>query len=720
MEECKDLSLTRTPEWGGGNTQSIDFIVTEDCNLRCKYCYICHKKADKVMSFEVAKTFIDYLFSDTFTKEPGVILGFIGGEPFLEVELIDQIMDYYKMKAYDSGHEWWWNYRISITTNGVNYASPEVQRFIQKNQDKLSITITIDGTREKHDMQRVFPNGSGSYDIIEQNMPLYLSQFSGTTKVTFAHSDLPLLKDSILHLWNIGIKDVSANVVFEDVWHDGDDVIFESQLKELADCIIEQELYVDNYVTLFDDMIGKPLAAEQLNRPVCGAGRMVALGPTGKIYPCLRYKDYSLESDKEEITIGDVERGIDFDKVIRFRVSTYPMQCDEECLHCEIALGCMFCQGQSYDSADTPTNFQRSKAICKMHKARVRANNYYFNRLYNEKNIEREDYRNEYKKMYVVLDPAFTDFCESRSRDFLAPRNRMDKPTLQAALDYCADHFFTPVFLHSDHELDLSLFGGFHEHRITHIVSAQFYDLVKDQKNCIFVFDKETLAVDCGQREYVILNVNGDEIGQLSDFVIPLFDKVDRIHLNLQNVHPEMDLLAYERELNKIAAYLVDCWANNKLKEFNKLTDVLFSSSQTSCKTGETDFAIAPDGAFYVCPHEYLAGGKAIGSVHENKVSVKNQHLYSLNYSPLCKQCPATHCTRCSVHNRKTTGEVNIPPRSKCQPSLTEYRVSSSFKEQILQVYPHLTMRELIPFPYRSPYEAYEQATQTKLGFSIL
>ena len=105
MEEIK---LSLTPEWGRGDVQSIDFIVTEDCNLRCKYCYICHKKADKVMDFTTAKKFIDYFFSNRVTREKGVILGFIGGEPFLEVDLIDKIVDYFKIKSFKLGIDWWW------------------------------------------------------------------------------------------------------------------------------------------------------------------------------------------------------------------------------------------------------------------------------------------------------------------------------------------------------------------------------------------------------------------------------------------------------------------------------------------------------------------------------------------------------------------------------------------------------------------------------------
>ena len=57
-------------------------------------------------------------------------------------------------------------------------------------------------------------------------------------------------------------------------------------------------------------------------------------------------------------------------------------QSDQECIDCEVASGCAWCQGENYDAAATPTVYKRATAICKMHKARVRPNNYYWNKLF--------------------------------------------------------------------------------------------------------------------------------------------------------------------------------------------------------------------------------------------------------------------------------------------------------------------------------------------------
>lgn len=107
------------------------------------------------------------------------------------------------------------------------------------------------------------------------------------------------LKESIIQLLNDGIKDISANVVFEDVWKEGDDQVFEEQLKQLADYIIDNDLYNEFRCTLFSDAIGGSYTEDDLTNTSCGAGKMLALGPNGDIYPCMRYYDYSLNKKKD-------------------------------------------------------------------------------------------------------------------------------------------------------------------------------------------------------------------------------------------------------------------------------------------------------------------------------------------------------------------------------------------------------------------------------------
>lgn len=232
-----------------------------------------------------------------------------------------------------------------------------------------------------------------------RNIPLWLSQFpNGSTKVTISSADIPYIAESVLHLYSLGIHEVNINCVFEDVWKDGDDKLFEDQLMDLADKIIDGEYYKDYACSFFSDTIGKPLDSSTDNGNWCGAGMMLAVDAAGNFYPCTRFAAYSLRS-KKPIIIGNVNDGIDKNKLRPFLTLDRTTQSPQECIDCEVASGCAWCQGENYDAADTDTVYQRATAICKMHKARVRANNYYWNKLYRKLELEgrRREFENSHK-----------------------------------------------------------------------------------------------------------------------------------------------------------------------------------------------------------------------------------------------------------------------------------------------------------------------------------
>lgn len=383
--------------WKNGIAKEITFIVTKDCQLVCKYCYLVGKNTKERMSLDTAKLAIDYILNDKeqFIQDD-VIWDFIGGEPFLEIDLIDQICDYIKVQLYAKNHKWFNSYRFSFSTNGINYHEKKVQNFILKNIEHLSVGITIDGTKTKHDLNRIYKNGKGSYEDVVKNIPLWLSQFPyGVTKVTISSPDILYIKESVLHLYSLGIKEVNINCVFEDDWRKDDDIVFEEQLTELADEIIERQLYKDYSCSFFSEHIGKPLDKLHDNQNWCGAGMMLAVDAEGQFYPCTRFAQYSLRK-KKAVIIGNVYDGINQNLLRPFLTLDRCTQSSQECIDCEVASGCAWCQGENYDAASTNTIFQRSTAICKMHKARVRANNYYWNKLFRK--LELENNENTYKK----------------------------------------------------------------------------------------------------------------------------------------------------------------------------------------------------------------------------------------------------------------------------------------------------------------------------------
>lgn len=401
--------------WKNGRAKTITFIVTKDCQLACKYCYLVGKNSKERMSWNIAKQAINYILSHEMDfEEESVTWDFIGGEPFLEIDLIDRICDYLKEEMFRLNHHWFNSYRFSFSTNGINYHTEKVQNFIKKNKEHLSIGITIDGTKRKHDLNRIWKTPEmeqgimpkpeeehGSYYDVIKNISLWLKQFPGSaTKVTISSADIPFIKESVLHLYSLGIHEVNINCVFENVWKNGDDALFEKQLMELADEIIDEEYYKNYACSFFSESLGKPLDKVLDNMNWCGAGMMLSIDAAGKFYPCTRFAQYSLR-DKKAWVIGNVHDGIDKNKLRPFLTLDRCTQSSPECIDCEVASGCAWCQGENYDAADTPTIYQRSTAICKMHKARVRANNYYWNKLYRKLELEgitKEDAKKHVKK----------------------------------------------------------------------------------------------------------------------------------------------------------------------------------------------------------------------------------------------------------------------------------------------------------------------------------
>lgn len=381
---------TPLQQYREGECQYITFVVTQECNMRCTYCYEVHKNSHNVMPREVAYRAIDFFLSQP-CKKPAVILEFIGGEPTLEMDLIRDIIQYFKRASSRlKNHPWRTAYVFLIGSNGTTYRSEEVQQFVWENIYHAHLLISIDGSKRKHDMHRLFKNGKGSYDVVVENVKLWIRQFPNSpTKVTFASDDLPYTCESIVHLWDLGIKEVPANVVFENVWKPGDPEIFESQLRKLADIALDGDYWKTCNTTLFWPPNDE---GEPSDRNWCGTGHMVAVDSAGNLYPCLRFMDFSLANPcRSSRSVGTIYDGFDQDKLRTYHCLLKSLQSPQECLECDVQSNCSWCSAHNYDAADSDTVFQRKTFICEMHKARWRANQYYWQQLKQKHGLGPED-----------------------------------------------------------------------------------------------------------------------------------------------------------------------------------------------------------------------------------------------------------------------------------------------------------------------------------------
>lgn len=370
----------------------VTFIVTHQCQLRCSYCYE-HCKSDKVMSFEVAKKCVDLLFEEDaknsrYINEEnanGIILDFIGGEPLLEIKLIDKIVDYFLEKAVLLNHRWAIRHIITMSSNGVAFFDPDVIAFMDKHNGRVQIGITVDGNKELHDSCRKFPNGEGSYDLAAAAFRAAKDRFKQSgTKMTIARANLPYLfvacKDIIT---NFDLKELWGNCVFEEDWNVEDARLYYQQLKMLADWLIDTGRWKETSVSFFDDFIGHPLP-ENENQNYCGgAGDMLAFDVDGTCYPCLRYAPLSMPKElADKFIIGHCDTGLEatecqHDCVNCLNGVTRRSQSTDECWNCPIASGCAWCSAYNAEFSNGNVD-KRCTNICIMHHARVLASRYFY------------------------------------------------------------------------------------------------------------------------------------------------------------------------------------------------------------------------------------------------------------------------------------------------------------------------------------------------------
>ena len=680
--------------WKAGIAKEITFIVTKDCQLSCRYCYEVGKNSRERMSWETARKAIDYILENEHDEQfdhESVVFAFIGGEPFLEIDLIDRVCDYIKMQLYQRGHHWFNSYRFSITTNGINYDSPKVQRFIAKNKRHLSLTVTIDGTKRKHDMNRFWKDtGSGrirgSYDDVVRNIPLWLEQFpEAATKVTVSSEDLPYVCESVLHIFQLGIKNVYITCVNENVWQEGDDVVLEEQLMRLADRMIEENLYDTFFCSFFDRSIGHPYEAN-LNMNWCGAGKTLAVDAAGLFYPCTRFAKFSLR-EKPPIVVGNVTDGLDRNLLRPFECLRRDVQSTKECFECEVASGCSWCQAENYDCADTATIFQRSTAICKMHKARVRANNYYWEKMDRrlgqrpapmpsvdsscgiDKTVEPP------QTVVVLLSEDSVSYC-------IYPRARRGGGLISF------DHLSRIVEKSRSEGLGLQLVYPEEE------LPLHYQQLIGTVDHLSIVPVAASVPGD------VVVVDGWDEIGKatavggcyvfrttLKDFyehveeLLPLLRLANQLSVVFSDEQSfgKADQAPYEAALAKLADYVLKEFAGGHQIKLNLFTDRLFLDEMSNCDAGWKSVTLAPNGKFYVCPAFYEEEeGTPCGDL-DMGLDLKNPLLYHLDHAPLCKNCNAFQCHRCIFLNKKKTKEVNIPPYEQCEKSRIELKVTKTF-----------------------------------------
>ncbi|MDR2888354.1 MAG: radical SAM protein [Lachnospiraceae bacterium] len=174
----KEIIHPLTPflqEYQQRKVRDITLQVTQQCNLRCAYCIYSQEKSERQrnhsdarMSYEMAQKAIDFLIEHSVDNEE-VYIGFYGGEPLLEFELIRQVVGYAEEVCRGK------KIVYAITTNATLITDAIIDFLVEH---KFQIIISLDGSEKTHDKNRRFAaNGQGTYKTVIKNLRILVGRY---------------------------------------------------------------------------------------------------------------------------------------------------------------------------------------------------------------------------------------------------------------------------------------------------------------------------------------------------------------------------------------------------------------------------------------------------------------------------------------------------------------------------------------------------------------
>jgi len=126
------------------------------CNLRCSYCHSSSKSIDEKgfdMDEETMRKTVDFIFQ---SSSPVITIELQGGEPLLRKDLLKKIIEYAKEKNKVFKKD----LRFSFATNSLLFDDDTIE-FIREN--KVRVSVSIDGPESLHDKHRKTMSGQGTY-----------------------------------------------------------------------------------------------------------------------------------------------------------------------------------------------------------------------------------------------------------------------------------------------------------------------------------------------------------------------------------------------------------------------------------------------------------------------------------------------------------------------------------------------------------------------------
>ncbi len=148
------------------NLQHLVLTITEQCNMRCRYCLHgaglnwVRSHGEKTMTLTDAQNSLQY-FLDRVEANHIPMISFYGGEALMELELIEKVIQ--EGRKHPKGKD----AMFIIDTNGLLLSGKATDLVIR---EKVYLQVSIDGPDLWHDQNRIDVNGKGTLSRILKNL----------------------------------------------------------------------------------------------------------------------------------------------------------------------------------------------------------------------------------------------------------------------------------------------------------------------------------------------------------------------------------------------------------------------------------------------------------------------------------------------------------------------------------------------------------------------
>lgn len=146
-------------------SQNLVILLSNRCNLGCKYCYAQYERKNDCLSKSKIKNIIDYVFELNQERKDLISIAFLGGgEPTLNWDLLKWSIEYAKQQSINYN----FNLRIGFPTNAT-LLNDEKINFLSENGIEVGVSFEI--LPDIQDNYRPLAHSSiGTYQLVMNNL----------------------------------------------------------------------------------------------------------------------------------------------------------------------------------------------------------------------------------------------------------------------------------------------------------------------------------------------------------------------------------------------------------------------------------------------------------------------------------------------------------------------------------------------------------------------